>query len=533
MGRDFLKNTGKILTAVILILIASNAAYAAEIRTELSRNRIPAGDSTTLKVMISGSTSDIRPLRVPAINGLVISLSGTSRSFQFINGKSWTGIILSFTIQAEKKGVYRVPPFIIEADGEKLQTGEFVITVDEGESESTASFGILRGEVELTASDIYAGEPVIMRYYLKTDSSNIRVEGMREQPESKGFLIKHIKEGESEAGEDKGNGRIYLASYCLVAAESGRHEIGGGALSVITETGGGFFSRVVRKDIRFPKKKVNVKALPLQDRPKDFKGDVGEFSIQSGEASGSFIEGEEIRIPVKVRGRGNLLMMSKLAVENQDGIRFLVEEKEPVLTIDNRTLAGEKDYIITVIPEKAGECHIGKITLPYFNPYTGIYQQAESLPLSFTVSPSASVKDSGETKSSGEEKNSWPAIIFIASLILIFGCWVILYLQTGKYRIVRADGLHNDQKVETEPSAFDHIQILREEFEKSYAERHKDLFLQKSEKIAGMVADERKSTETDADLSKIKEMINIYRYGGALLTDEDMKRIYELIKKLT
>jgi hypothetical protein len=223
MGRDFLKNTGKILTAVILILIAYNAAYAAEIRTELSRNRIPAGDSTTLKVMISGSTSDIRPLRVPAINGLVISLSGTSRSFQFINGKSWTGIILSFTIQAEKKGVYRVPPFIIEADGEKLQTGEFVITVDEGESESTASFGILRGEVELTASDIYAGEPVIMRYYLKTDSSNIRVEGMREQPESKGFLIKHIKEGETEAGEDKGNGRIYwppTVSSLLKAADT-------------------------------------------------------------------------------------------------------------------------------------------------------------------------------------------------------------------------------------------------------------------------------------------------------------------------
>jgi hypothetical protein len=199
---------------------------------------------------------------------------------------------------------------------------------------------------------------------------------------------------------------------------------------------------------------------------------------------------------------------------------------------DNRTLAGEKEYIITVIPEKAGECHIGKITLPYFNPYTGIYQQAESLPLSFTVSPSAPVKDSGETKSSGEEKNSWPFIIFIASLILIFGCGVILYLQTGKYRIVRADGLHNDQKVETEPSAVDHFQILREEFEKSYAERNKDLFLQKSEKIAGMVADERKSTDTDEDLSKIREMINIYRYGGALLTEEDMMKIYELIKKL-
>jgi hypothetical protein len=188
MGKNFLKNTGKAITAVMLIIGFCFPLSAAEIKSELSRNRIAAGDSTTLKVMISGSTSDIRPLKVPAISGLDISLSGTSRSFQFINGKSWTGIILSFTIQAEKKGVYRVPPFIIEADGEKLQTGEFVLTVDEGEQGSSESGGKLRGEIELTAAEIYAGEPVIMRYYLKTGGSDIRIEGMREQPVSKGFL---------------------------------------------------------------------------------------------------------------------------------------------------------------------------------------------------------------------------------------------------------------------------------------------------------------------------------------------------------
>lgn len=533
MERNFLKNTGKILTAVILIIAFYSPLSAADIKSELSRSRIAAGDSTTLKVMISGSTADIRPLKIPAIKGLDISLSGTSRSFQFINGKSWTGIILSFTLQAEKKGIYRVPPFIIEADGERLQTEEFILTVDEGESGSDVSYGILRGEVELTAAEIYAGEPVIMRYYLKTDSSDIRIEGMREQPESKGFVIKHIKEGETAAGENAGNGRIYLATYCLVAAESGRHEIGGGALSVVGETGGGFFSRVVRKEIRFPKKIINVKALPFKDRPNAFNGDVGEFSIEAGETQGGFVEGEEIRVPVKVRGRGNFLMMSKLTAENQDGIKLLVEEKEPVLSIDNRTLAGEKDYTITVIPEKAGKCNIGKIILPYFNPYKGVYQQAESRPLSFTVSPSASEKNSGEEKTAGEEKNSWPATIFILSVIIILGCGVILYLQTGRYRIVRADDIQKEQKREPEPAVVDQKIILREEFEKTYAERNKDLFLQKSEKFAGLISEKRKVTEINEEFLKIRELINLYRYGGASLTDEDMKRIYEVIKKLS
>jgi hypothetical protein len=225
--------------------------------------------------------------------------------------------------------------------------------------------------------------------------------------------------------------------------------------------------------------------------------------------------------------------MSKLSVENQDEIRILVEEKEPALSIDNRTLTGEKDYIITVIPEKAGDFNIGKISLPYFNPYAGIYQQAESLPVLFTVSPSASVKDTEEKKTSGEEKNSWPMILFLTSVLIILGCGVILYLQTGKYRIVRADDLYNQQKAEPESSAVDHKKILREEFEKTFAERNKDLFLQKSEKIAGMIADEKKSTEINEDLRKIREMINLYRYGGGSITDEDIINIYEVIKKLS
>lgn len=531
MAGNFLKNTGKILTAVILIIVFCFPLSAAEIKSELNSNRIAAGDSTTLKVMISGSTSDIRPLKVPAVQGLNINLSGTSRSFQFINGKSWTGIILSFTIQAEKKGVYRIPPFLIEADGEKLQTSEFVLTVDEGESGSDISYGTLHGEVELTASSVYAGEPVIMRYYLRSDSSDIRIEGMREQPESKGFVIKHIKEGKTASGENTGDGRIYLASYCLVAAESGRHEIGGGALSVIGETAGGFFSQVIRKEIRFPKKIINVKALPSVNRPKDFSGDVGEFSIQSGDAYGSFKAGEEIRIPVKVRGRGNLLMMSKLSVENQDGIKILVEDSEPVLSIDNRTLTGEKDYTITIIPERAGAFNIGKIFLPYFNPYKGVYEQAVSNSISFNVSPSAPLRPVIDDKIAGEEKSLWPRIIFIASVILILGCGIILFLQAGRYRIVKTEP-SNNKNAEPEPRVVDHKKILREEFEKAYTDRNHNSFLQKSEKLAGVISDNRQNSNMDEELQNTREKINLYRYGGGSFTEDDIKEIYTVIKKL-
>lgn len=530
MVKGILKNTGKNITAVILLVFFALPLYAADIKSELTRERINTGETSTLKVMISGTTSDIRPVKMPALDGLSISLSGTSRSFQFINGKSWAGVILSFTIEAEKKGVYRIPPLVLEADGEMLKTKEFILTVDEGSGTASAYTGTLKGEIELTASEIYAGEPVIMRYYIRSNASDIRIEGMKEQPESKGFVIKDLKESALEEIGEGDDGRRYIASYCLVAAESGKHEIGGGALSVIAETGDGFFSRIIRREIRFPKKTVNVKSLPAKGKPDQFNGDVGEFTIEAGEATGSFRAGEEIRIPVKVRGRGNLLMMSKPLVENQEGMKLLVEEGEPLLSVDNRTLAGEKSYTVTVIPAGEGECRMGRIYLNYFNPYKGVYEKAETAPLLFKVSPHDRVKDSGGDTAS-EEKSSMPLIILIAAIGVIAACGVILYLQTGRYRIVKAETLHEPKPEPEQEKPADRDSIIRGEFEKAYAGKDQKKFLQNAERLTGLIDTLTMSESALDELGRVRDMINRCRYGGGSLSEEDMRQIYSVIKK--
>ncbi|HOP64902.1 MAG TPA: BatD family protein, partial [Spirochaetota bacterium] len=331
-----MKSTGRLITAVIIIIFIHGTVIAADIRSDLTRNRIKSGDYTTLKVKISGTTADIRPVKVPAVKGLDIKLSGTSRNIEIINDRTWIGFILNFTIHAKKKGVYRIPPFIIEADGERLATGEYVLTVTEGQKEAEL-INEMAGEVELTAEEVYAGEPLLMRYFIKGAGDDIRIERLNEPVQSKGFVIKALKEEGNEQGEMDADNRMYIASYCLVAADSGKHKIGGGAISVLYEVPRGFLSRVLRREVRFPGKTVNIRPLPAAGRPAFFKGDVGEFSLEAGEPTGSFRAGEEVRIPVKVRGRGNLIMMSPVSVEKGEGIKLLVEDRDPKLSVDNRT----------------------------------------------------------------------------------------------------------------------------------------------------------------------------------------------------
>ena len=103
MGRNILKNTGRIIFFILFVFL-SGGIYAAEIETELSPSRIGVGESASLRLKITGKSSDVKPVKFPALNGLKITFSGSSRNFQFINGKSWSGTVLTFSIYGEKKG---------------------------------------------------------------------------------------------------------------------------------------------------------------------------------------------------------------------------------------------------------------------------------------------------------------------------------------------------------------------------------------------------------------------------------------------
>ena len=87
---------------------------------------------------------------------------------------------------------------------------------------------------------------------------------------------------------------------------------------------------------------------------------------------GKFNVYEEIKIPVKVSGRGNLITLSKPEIENEEGIKTVVEEREQNLSVSGGVLTGEKNFLITVIPQNAnaeGKINPGRIFIEYFNPY--------------------------------------------------------------------------------------------------------------------------------------------------------------------
>jgi hypothetical protein len=529
MVQNILRNTGK-LFIIIPIIFLCNVLSAADVVTELAPERISVGESAQLKIKISGSTSKITPVKFPALDGIKITYSGLSRSFQFINGKTWSGMILNFSIVAEKKGVYRIPPFILDADGQTVSSREVVLTVSEsfprGKGYTTA--GTFNTEVITRPESVFAGEPVIMHYIIHTGSYEPpRVRGFIEQPKTKGFVVKGL-EGLQDEGE-----KIYAGSFCLIPVDNGEHVVGGGSVEAAVEVERGFFSMDERIKISFPYKKIRVLPIPAKGKPDSFSGDVGEFKLDAEIPAGQFRAFEEIKIPVKVSGRGNLVTLSKPRIDNEDGIKLIIEEKNGSLSVNGDTLSGEKNFIITIIPQREGVINPGKIFISCFNPYKKVYETAASSPLSFEIRGGMAAGNKGEVQFNSDDsmqnkfKPVYAAILFVLIILSVAG---LVIWEQKKLKMVKTElGIEQSvpEKADNSKKDNDILKKIRE----SISSGNREEFLYQADKCINRIDDRKLSENEKARYNSFKDKIYFSRYAGGEFADADMNEVYEWLNR--
>lgn len=528
MAQNILKNTGKLLLSLILVFFCTGLS-AAEVETELSPTKISAGETAQLKIKISGSTSKINPVKFPALDGLKISFSGSSRSFQFINGRTWSGTILSFSIFGKKKGVYRIPPFIFEADGEKVSSREVILTVTEYPShgKGSGSTGTLRPDIITSSETVYTGEPFIMHYVIYCGGEPPHVRGFIEQPKTKGFVLKGL-----EGIQDEGD-KTYAGSFCLIPVDKGEHFVGGGSVEATVEVERGFFSMDERRKISFPYKKIRVMPIPAEGKPDSFNGDVGEFKLDAEVTGKNFKIFEEIKIPVKVSGRGNLITLSKPQIENGEDIKFIVEEKDQSLSVNRDTLSGEKNFTVIIIPQKEGNLNPGKIFLSFFNPYKKIYEETGSASLSFEIQGGDSGAKKGEVQFSAEDspQNKFkPAYAVIILVIIILSITGLVMWEKKKLTMIKTElGLESPVPDKTD-NAEKEDDILKK-IPGAISSGSREQFLLLADRGINRI-DETELSETDKiKYNSFKEKIYHSRYGGGEFADADMNDLYLWLKK--
>jgi tetratricopeptide (TPR) repeat protein len=428
--------TKPIVAAFAFAIVASLAveASAAEVRAAISTRETYVGLPVTLQIQVRNAEKFDAPA-LPEVAGLKIESLGTpGRSTQttIINGRVSTNssVIYSYQVTPTQTGSFHIPPITVTADGEQLATPAFDFVASKSETGD-----LLFVEISGKEKDIYVGQSLDLQlkiwvrpyqdkqynvtlsegdmWHLLSERTNwgpfaeqIQQLAARDQRPVGTEVLRKDRNGVEHSYYlyeipatiyPKKPGKIdakdvqVVALYPTAIGES--QDPFGGMLDDMGFGGrmGSMFGPRLAIESVHPivaeaqVDPIEVREIPIADRPADYRGAVGKYRIVSQANETNVKAGDPITLLLGVAGTGpmDLVQAPPLA-------------ELPALTRDfkvpNEPLAGyvkgvQKVFQTTIRPRLAGITEIPPIPFSYFDPEIGKFITTESAPIPIHVAP--------------------------------------------------------------------------------------------------------------------------------------------------
>ena len=135
-----------------------------------------------------------------------------------------------------------------------------------------------------------------------------------------------------------------------------------------------------------PPVSFQVLALPTEDRPANFSGAVGSFTISSEVSKARTVVGEPMTLRLHVQGAGNFdRVSSSMLGAAQDWKTF--RPTAAFMPAEKTGFSGEKTFEQAVVATQPGSRTLPPLEFSYFDPQTRRYATARAAPLSVEVAP--------------------------------------------------------------------------------------------------------------------------------------------------
>lgn len=385
------------LFILTLFLAVSNVAFAqVQFEAKASKERLGINERLRVDFEMNQDGDNFRP---PSFdNFTVVGGPNQSVSNSWVNGVRSYSKTYSYFLAPKSRGTFTIGQAEITIDGELYKTSPLEIEVtaavdapkDGNNSDYVASEN-LHLVAEVSKSDPYLNEAITVVYKLYV-SPRISVSNWREidNPTYSDFWSQNIdiRQLQVEEGEFQGEPYRYvvLRKTILYPQKTGELTIEPLALTVSVDVPterrsifGGRVYTTVEKTVAAGKRTIDVKPLPLENRPPDFTGAVGEnlkFKVTANRTSLDATESLEAR--VEVSGNGNLKLFDLPELKAPATMEvYEPEYRESVRT----TLGGMQGSIsnaYTLVPQNKGKYPIPAISFSYFDLETETYRTLKS-----------------------------------------------------------------------------------------------------------------------------------------------------------
>lgn len=404
------------LTQIVFLIVFVNGlpiwgpapAVAAGIRVEASvdRNRLVAGESLVLRVIVEGGDGEVD---ASAITDFDIAGTSTSSSVRIVNGNVSRYHVREFTLTPRKTGQLAIPALAIRTDDGVLNTNPIAVVVTEAPSATGSTTGqdgdtdtAIRVEAELSNTSPFVGEQIryTFRLYQFVQMTNARLQ----VPDFTGFTA--TQAGDKVSREILVNGRrcyVTEAYYILIPVAPGEKNISPARLSGDVQISrrnrrgplgqlddffmnpGQYESRTVQTQ-NFS---VTVQPLPAFTGKGTFSGLVGDFDINAELNPTTVAAGDSATLSLTVRGTGNIPDAGRPDLVIPDGLKLYQDEPEDKITLAQDGYTGTRTFRYALVPVSPGVFSPPPVELTYFDPKRETYVIRQAQVPVLTAKPAA------------------------------------------------------------------------------------------------------------------------------------------------
>ncbi len=391
-----------------LALGAFGRAAEVSVGAKLSHRVAESGVAVQLQVEISGASGDVNPPDVQ-VDGLDVKFAfpSSSHRVQIVNGQitNERSTTLVYEVMPKREGDFTIPALQVAVNGRIYKTEPVALKVQKpGAAAGGDAPPSAVAEIEVKRNKVYLGEVIPVEVRLVVD---VRMRAQLENaPElnGDGFTVQKFPRF-TESRDVRDGHEVAVVSFrsAMTPTKAGKLTIGPCEIPYIGQVARAkrnvrrslfdqffdddFFNPLNSERRRFVAKaeavELDVKPFPVEGRPKDFTGAVGQFAFDAAGSPSTVKLGEPVTMRLVVSGDGNFDRVQAPALVSADGWKTYdaAEKFEP--SNEMRT-SGTKTFEMPVVPE-AKHREMPQFQFSFFDPQTEKYVTLRSTPAPLVV----------------------------------------------------------------------------------------------------------------------------------------------------
>ena len=402
------------------------------------------------RVQFTVNTQNVSNFIAPDFKGFEViygPATSSQSSFQMINGRTSqsSSIIYTYVLLSDVQGTYTIGSASVQVEGKTVRSKPVQVRVlpagagrsayGGGGSNSNGSAsgrqsnvpvttgqGITSKELFMTATasrtSVHEQEAILLTYKIYTLVDLRQLDG--KLPTLDGFQIQEIPLPRTkEFSLEHYNGRNYRtvvwSQYLLFPQKSGKLTIPSITYEGVVVTRNqnidpieAFFNGQsglleLKKKITTPALTINVSPLP--NKPADFSGAVGKFTLSSSISTQEVDANEAVTLKISVKGSGNMKLIATPEVNFPKDFDTYDAKVNDNFQLTRTGLAGNKDFEYLFVPRHAGTYDIPAVKFTYFDTEARTYKTLTTEPYTIKVNKGKGGAGQSVSNYSGQQQD--------------------------------------------------------------------------------------------------------------------------------